>query len=87
MRFTSDFAYLLGATSRTSQRQVKQNYRGDALLLSHPLALVKVPAPAADAAADSGVRTRWLLSVTVVAVAGAVNAVTGAVTSVTLRWT
>jgi hypothetical protein len=50
----TDIAYIFSATSRTSPRQVKLSQRGDALLSSHPPALVKAAAPAADAAADSG---------------------------------
>jgi hypothetical protein len=56
MVLTSDIAYIFSATSRTSPRQVKLSQRGDALLLSHPPALVKAAAPAADAAVDSGHR-------------------------------
>jgi hypothetical protein len=82
--FTSDIAYVLGATSRPSSRQVKPSQRSDARLLSRPPALVKAAAPAADAAADSGPADRSPSeSVTVVAVTGAVNAMTGAVTVVT----
>jgi hypothetical protein len=58
-RDTSDIAYILGATSRTSPRQVKLSQRGDdALFLSRPPALVKAAAPAAGAAVDSGLAGR-----------------------------
>jgi hypothetical protein len=73
----------LGATLRTLPRQVKQSQRGDALLLSHPPGARPGESRSSGGRRRRGFQTSSPLSVTVVAVTGAVNAVTGAVTGVT----
>jgi hypothetical protein len=75
MRFTSDKAYILRTTSRTSSRQVKP--------VNEVMMLCFVPhtrpreSRCSGGRRRRGFRTRWPLSVPVVAVTGAVYAVTG----------
>ncbi len=62
---------------------LKPSQRGDALLLSHPLGARPGESRSSGSRRRRGFWTCTPLSVTVVAVTGAVNAVTGAVTAVT----